>query len=306
MSDNLMKSQSSAIKGYLLAVGATIIWSGNLVIARGLSEHIPPVGLTFWRWFIAAAVFAPFAIKSTMADWQLIKKHILYLSVTAFVGVTLFNILMYIAGHTTTAINLSLIAISSPIFIIVFARIMFGEQITAKKITGIILAVSGVLLLITGGSISKLLNLTFAVGDVWMLIAAAAFAFYSVLVKKKPPAMHLHTFLLSTFTLGIIFLIPLYFGEHLLYKTVIVDRSTVLALLYSGVLGSLVSFFMWNKAILIIGPSRSALIYYMIPVFTGISAYLFLNEKFRIISLFSMILIVCGILTANYVSKPKE
>ncbi len=304
MFDGFAKSPH-VLNGYLLAVGATAIWSGNFIIARGLSEHIPPVGLTFWRWFIAVMVFAPFAVKHVMKDRQIIKDHIGYLSLTAFIGITVFTILMYVAGHTTTAINLSLIAISSPIFIIVFARIMFGDPITATKIAGIIFAVCGVMLLITGGSLSKLLNLTFAVGDIWMLAASALFALYSVLVKKKPADMHLHTFLFSTFTLGTVFLVPIYVMEHITYKVVLCDQATVFAFLYSGILGSLVAFFMWNKAILIIGPSRSALIYYMIPVFTGISAIVFLDEHFRAISLFSMILIVCGILIANYVVKPK-
>jgi drug/metabolite transporter (DMT)-like permease len=305
MADTSFKPQPAAITGYLLAVAATVIWSGNFIIARGLSQHIPPVGLTFWRWFIAVLVFVPFAIRPVIADRALIKKHFTYLSVTAFIGVTLFNVLMYVAGRTTTAINLSLIAISSPIFIVIFARILFGESITLKKVAGILLAVSGVILLITGGSLSKLTNLTFAIGDVWMFFAASAFALYSVLVKKKPAAMHLYTFLFSTFTLGIIYILPFYIWEHFCYKAVTVDSSTILAVLYSGVLGSLAAFFMWNKAILIVGPSKSALIYYMIPVFTGIAAYLFLDEKFRIISLLSMALIVCGILTANYVGKLK-
>lgn len=292
-------STRQEISGILLAVGATVIWSGNFVIARGLHASVPPVGLAFWRWFVATIALAPFALPALIRQKKLVKENICYLSITALIGVTIFNTLIYIAGHSTSAINLALIAVSSPVFIIILDRLLCGEPITPARAAGTIVAIFGVILLITDGSLRQLMLLKFTVGDIWMLIAAFAFGIYSILAKRKPARMSVRTFLLSTFFLGLIFLLPFYLWEHARYQAVIPDRAMILAVFYVGIGASLIAFLLWNKAILYIGPSRAGLIYYLVPVFSGITAHIFLNEAIRIIHGFSMLLIFFGILYAN-------
>ena len=121
------------ISGYLFAIAATAIWSGNFIIARGLNESIPPISLAFWRWVVAVIVFLPFALKPLIAERNILKQNLPYLCVTSLLGITIFNTLIYFAGHTTTAINLSLISITFPIFIIILSRIFFRELITINK-----------------------------------------------------------------------------------------------------------------------------------------------------------------------------
>jgi drug/metabolite transporter (DMT)-like permease len=291
------------ISGYLFAVGATAIWSGNFIIARGLSDSIPPVSLAFWRWVVAVIVFFPFALKSLIAEWDILKKNIPYLSITSLLGITIFNTLIYFAGHTTTAINLSLISITFPIFIVILARIYFRESITVNKGIGIILVVAGVVLLITKGNLSRLLNISFAIGDVWMLIAAIIFAIYSLLLKRKPEKLSIWAFQFSTFILGLVFLFPFYIWECATAPPVQFDTRMVLSILYVGIFASLSAFVLWNKAIAAVGPTKAGMIYYTLPLFSGLLAHLFLKEDISIIHLYSLLLIVPGILTANYGSN---
>ena len=196
------------ISGYLFAIGATAIWSGNFIIARGLNESIPPISLAFWRWVVAVIVFLPFALKPLITEWDILKKNIFYLCITALLGITIFNTLIYFAGHTTTAINLSLISITFPVFIVILSRIFYRELITINKGVGIILVATGIVFLITKGTLSRLLNISFAIGDIWMLAAAIIFAVYSILLKRKPKQLSIWAFQLSTFILGLIFLFP--------------------------------------------------------------------------------------------------
>jgi drug/metabolite transporter (DMT)-like permease len=60
---------SSLLAGYGVALGATALWSGNFIVARGLNDLIPPVSLAFYRWLTAVVVFAPFAIQGFAKDW---------------------------------------------------------------------------------------------------------------------------------------------------------------------------------------------------------------------------------------------
>lgn len=290
---------SNQTKGVLFALLATLLWSVNMVIASGIKGHIPPIGLAFWRWSIACVVLAPFAIKSTIKNFTIIKKHIRYLMGTAVLGITIFNTLIYFAGKTTSAVNLSLIAISIPLFIVVLSRIIFNEKVSNVKIIGILTIIIGVLVLITKGSLEALLQINFTIGDVLMLVACFFFAYYTILVRQKPVELTPKVFLFSVFVIGTIFLFPFYLWEHLFYKKVIFDTKTILATTYVGIFASLVSYYLWNEAIRLIGTSKTALIYYLIPVFSGILAYFFLGQAIVITQIISMGIIITGLLITN-------
>ena len=286
-------------KGILFALLATLLWSGNMVIASGIKNHIPPVGLAFWRWTVACLVLAPFAVKSTINDFKIIRNHFAYLVRTAIMGVTIFNTLIYFAGKTTSAINLSLIAISIPLFIVVLSRIIFKEKVSNIKIIGIATIITGVLVLISKGSFQALLQINFAIGDVLMLLACLFFAYYTILVRKKPNELSPKVFLFSVFVIGTILLFPFYIVEHLYFKKAHFDIKTILIISYVGICASLISFYLWNEAIRFIGTSKTAMIYYIIPVFSGFLAYFFLNQAITLSQIISMGIIIVGLLITN-------
>jgi drug/metabolite transporter (DMT)-like permease len=286
-------------KGVLFALLATLLWSVNMVIASGIKGHIPPIGLAFWRWAIACIVLAPFALKSSIENWKIIKKNIRYLMLTAVLGITIFNTLIYFAGKTTSAVNLSLIAISIPLFIVAISRIAFKEKVSNKKLMGIAIIITGVLVLITKGSLQALLHINFSIGDLLMLVACFFFACYTILVRLKPTELPAKVFLFSVFVIGAIFLFPFYIWEHLFYKKVLLDTKTILITSYVGIFASLVSYYLWNEAIRLIGTSKTALIYYLIPVFSGILAYFFLDQQIIITQIISMGIIISGLLITN-------
>ncbi len=289
--------------GYLFALGATAIWSGNFIIARSLHESISPITLAFWRWIVAVSVFLPFALKPLMSEWSILRENLSYLSIVSVLGITIFNTLIYFAGHTTSALNLSLISITFPVFIMVLARFFFHEAITASKGIGIVLVIIGIVLLVTKGAPSKLFDLSFALGDLWMLLAAFIFAVYSILLKRKPKNLSIWAFQFSTFALGLIFLFPFYLLECATVPPIEVDTKTIGSILYLGVFASLSAFVLWNKAIMIVGPSKAGMIYYTLPLFSGLLAYLFLHEAIFMLHFYSALLIISGILIANYRSR---
>ena len=291
------------LAGYLCAIAATIFWSGNFIVARELNDSVAPVSLAFGRWLVAVLVLSPFAIKSLLTEWACVKENLAYLSITAFTGVTLFNTLLYMGGQTTSALNLALISITSPIFIVIFARILYGELLTFYKAAGIFLVAAGVIALITRGQPSSLLNLTFSIGDVWMLIGAIIFAIYSILLIKKPPQLGVWAFQLSTFILGLIFLLPFLAWEYAVVGPSVFDANAIYSVLYLGVFASLFSFVLWNQSILMIGVSKAGMVYYTLPIFSGLMAWYFLDEDIGLLHLASGVLIVSGIVVANHQKK---
>ncbi|WP_250284477.1 MULTISPECIES: DMT family transporter [unclassified Frankia] len=283
--------------GYGLALVAVVIWAGNFVVARGLRDEVSPVALSFWRWAIASVVLVPFVARAPRAQWWLARAHLGYLCLTGFLGVTAFNTLVYVAGRTTSATNLALLAVAAPVFIVLLARVLDDTPITWMRLVGMIVALVGVVVLITDGSLT---GLRFHSGDLWMLLSTLTFACYSVLVRRKPPQLRSSVFLASVFGAGTAFLLPLYLGDVLLADgRMSLDGPVLWSLLYIGVLSSAVAFTAWNRSIAVIGASRAGFIYYLEPVATALVAWPVLGERVAWVQGVAMLLIVCGVFVSN-------
>lgn len=289
-----------SFKGYVFVLAALVIWSGNFIVARALANSVQPVTLVISRSIIAAAILAPFTARALYRERAEIRKHLLYLSVTAFLGITVANTMLYVAALTSTALNLSLIAICSPIFTLAFARFYLGDTLTIGRVIGLVTATSGVVLLITGGEPSRLMHLTFSPGDLWMLGQASSFALYSILVRKKPDTISPLSFLFSLFLLGgVLFLLPFLPGEVSHIQQIPFTHTIIACILYLGIGPSVLAYLCWNQSVAILGPTRAGFVYYSLPLFSGVEAFLLLGEPIHAIHLISGILILSGVIIAT-------
>nr|WP_261957122.1 DMT family transporter [Streptomyces nigrescens] len=279
--------------GLTLALTATVVWSGNFVIARALHDTVPPVQTAFWRWIIALLAVAPFAVGRVRREWPVIRRHLGFLTLAALLGVTLFNTLIYQAGRSTSATNMAMIAAASPVLIALFAR--GGERLGGRRTAGMALALAGVVTLVGKGSPAAVLGLDFAGGDLWMLAATATFAGYSVLLRRRPEGIGGVSFLFMTFALGAAMLLPAY-GVSLAAEGGFAPTArTVGPLLYIGVFSSAVAYFTWNKAIALIGAARAGVVYYLQPVCVALLSLAVLGEAVTPVQLLCMALIVAGV-----------
>jgi len=297
---NSSQQQRQIFTGISLAALATLIWSGNFIVARGMYKQIPPVSLAFYRWLCASIIILPFAIKKFRTEWPAIKKSWHYFFWISLTGVSLFNTFVYIGGHYTSAINLALIGTtSSPIISVVLARIFLKEKIGLFKVIGMILCVCGILFLLSKGNIKNLLTFHFTKGDIWVLLAAFFFSVYNTMVKKKPASITPVNFLFVVFSFGTILLLPFYFWEVSHTVPNVWNIKVILVILYLGIGASVICYFIWNIAIHKLGAGRTALFGNLIPVFSSIEAVLILHEQFTWVHIVSMIIVFSGILLAN-------
>jgi drug/metabolite transporter (DMT)-like permease len=286
--------------GIGLAVLATLIWSGNFIIARGVIKTIPPVTLAFYRWLTATIIIAPFAWKYFTTEIMIVKQHILFFLLVAVTGVSMFNTFVYVAGHYSSAINMAILGTcSSPIMSVILARIFLKERIPTLRIIGMIVCVAGILLLLSKGSVSNLLAFRFTKGDWWILAAALTFAIYNTTVRKKPAGMHPVNFLFVVFLLGTVVLLPFYLYELNKQSGIAVNIANISAIIYLGLGASVICFLIWNKAIHALGSGRTALFGNLIPIFSSIEAVIILHEQFIWIYVVSMLLVFTGIVLAN-------
>lgn len=296
----IQASQKNIYTGIWLAILATIIWSGNFIVAKAVHKEIPPISLNFYRWLVAALIIFPLAYKRFRAEWSIVRKSWNYLFWISLTGISLFNTFVYIGAHYTSAINLALIGTtSSPIMSIIFARIFLKEKIGWMKLAGLILCVTGVLFLLSKGDFHNLLHLKFSEGDLWVLLAAFCFAIYNTMVKKKPAAISPINFLFVIFSFGTLMVFPFFVWETNHSPAVEWKGSLVLSILYLGLGASVICFLIWNAAIDKLGAGRTALFGNLIPIFSSIEAAILLHEDFTWIHVVSMIIVFTGIILAN-------
>jgi drug/metabolite transporter (DMT)-like permease len=295
------KTNHTFFTGVAFAVIACLIWSGNFIVAKGVSTAIPPITLAFYRWLTATICIAPFAYKKFKAEWPLVKEHRNYILITAFAGFTCYNCFLYMGAHYTSAINLALIGTtSSPVFATVLAVLMFNEKIGWFRVIGMTVCLIGIILLLSKGSWERLAQFHFSTGDILTLLGALSFAFYNNLAKRKPQGISNINFLFTGFTAGTIMLIPFFVAENMMVEQVTTWSWNIgAAILYLGIGTSILAYLFWNKSIQILGPSRTVLFGNLIPIFSSIEAVLLLNEQFTAIHAISGLIVLSGLVIAN-------
>jgi drug/metabolite transporter (DMT)-like permease len=129
-------------------------------------------------------------------------------------------------------------------------------------------------------------------------VAVVLYALYSAFLRRRP-SIHPMSFLIWTFGLGVLGLVPLYLAELFLRGGFVLDRDVALSILYVSTFPSIVAYFCWNRGIDMIGPNRGGLFINLLPVFASGLAVAFLGESLRGYHVAGMALIFTGMVLFN-------
>ena len=281
---------------YVLLILATLFWSGNFIVGKAASLfEIPPFTLNFYRWLCAWIILAPFTFKEIFQKKNYIFKNIKLLLILGITSITIFNSIVYYSLNFTQVINGVLMISTIPVMIIFFCWVFKIEKTNLHQILGVIFSLFGVFIIITKANLTKLLNLNFNKGDLWMVVAMFSWAIYSALLRKKKIELSHIAFLQTIITTGLLFLLPAYIMEIILGNKLNIHVPFMLTLGYVVLFPGLASFFFWIKGISIIGSNRAGIFLHLMPIFGALMAIAIFKEKFMLFHLIGAILIVTGI-----------
>lgn len=291
----------SNIKWYTLATLGVLFWSFNVIVSRYLLGVLLPWQIAFFRWFIAALILLPFTYKEIWKYRHILLKHWKWVLLASAIGIAFCNTFVYIAGYTVTAVEMSLISVTGPVFLIVFSRLAGYITVSWKQKLGLALSTIGVFIIILHGRLINLEKLHLQVGDFWMLLMAMSFGFYSFLMTKKPPKISQTSLLSVTVIIGTIITIPLFIHDTIVnpFTPQNVNTTTVLIMIYMGLVNSVLAYLAWNTALDHLGSIKTGVVYYLMPVFSTIEAYFLLNEQIYSAQLWGGLLILVGIYMTN-------
>ena len=283
---------------YILLALATLFWAGNFVLGRAVSGEVPPVGLAFWRWFGGALVVAAFALPRLRADWPTIRASAGILLLLSFLGIAVFNTLIYSGLRFTTAISALLMQSAQPVVIIIFSFLIFRDTVTPRQLAAVAISLVGVVVIVAQGSLATLSELSLNIGDLIVLAAAFSYAAYTALLRRRP-RIHPLSFLFVTFIVGAAMLLPLYLWESLSGAPMRPSLVTLGAVGYVVIFPAILAYLCYNRGVELLGANRAGHFFHLQPVFGTLLAIVFLGERFQLFHAVGIGLIIAGILLAT-------
>lgn len=298
---------NSKIAGYCYILLAIVNFSGNIVAARAMGDVMPPAMLNVYRWALATLFILPFSLGPMWRERKVLKKYFLTVCSLALLGISLFDLFLFIAGQTTSALNIALISTLSPLMTAVVARVFIGEKSTPAMYVGCVVSMGGVAYLVTDGNWSQLANIQFGHGDLFVIGTCLMSAVYNTTVKAVSEKISQRALLGAMFLLGLAFLIPIFLWDiHTGVEVVEVTNDMWMMLIYLAIGASILCYFFWNLAVGIIGATRTTQFYYIIPLVSGFLAWFFLGEPVSATQLQGGIIIFGGILLSMISGTPRK
>jgi drug/metabolite transporter (DMT)-like permease len=279
------------------------MWASNVTVGRMIHDQIPPMTLNFIRWALAGVLLLPFTHHILRRDsplWAHWQRYLLL----AFLGVGCYNSLQYLALQTSTPINVTLVASSSPAFMLAIGAIFFKQAVRRQQIVGAMLSISGVLLVLSRGDLQALLQVRLVMGDVFVLMATAAWAGYSWLLARTTEPAEVRNdwahFLMAQIALGL-----LWSGLFTTAEWVSTDAHIVwswpllAAVVFVAVGPAILAYRCWGLGVEAVGPNVAGFFANLTPLFAALLSVVTLGDLPAWYHLAAFGLIVSGIVTSS-------
>ena len=285
---------------YAFPLLAVIFWAGNTVVNKLTVGVIFPAEIGFYRWLFAAVILTPILLRPTLRTWPVVKANLGKIFVLGVLGMAVYQSLAYFAAPKTTATNMGIVLALMPVMSLVLAIMALGHRLTVGAVVGSLFSFLGVLIVITSGDLTTLTQQGINGGDGMMLVAVAAYAIYSTLLKKWQiplPAMQL---LYVQVLVAVVVLFPLFAVS----PQAGLNSDNLPLVLFACVFASIGAPLAWMTGIKHLGPSRTTVFFNLVPILTAVIASVMLNETLGLYHFIGGGLTLFGVLMSEWWTRP--
>jgi drug/metabolite transporter (DMT)-like permease len=268
--------------------------ASNLVVARGGVEDVPPISLAFWRWSTVFFLLILFNYKIFNKKKILLKeyKELFFLGL---MGCGVCGAFPFIAGQTTTIINMGIIYTSSPIFIILISYFFFKEKMNLFRLIGLFACLFGVLIIIIKGEYLSLISLKFTKGDLWMLGASIGWALYSIFLFNWKSSLNVFERFTAISFFGALSLLPFYILEQNFVVSTIFDMKFLFWIFFAAISPGIIAFILYTYTQKYLGPTTTGFTLYLFTVYGAFYGILFFGETLELFHLYGTFLVFLGV-----------
>ncbi|MAZ03137.1 MAG: EamA family transporter [Sneathiella sp.] len=278
----------------MLLTLTTTCWAMNAVLGRLAVGEVSPMTLVCLRWLLVVVILSMISYRHLSRDWPVLKNYVFYFLVMGAFGFTGFNMLFYLAAHSTTAVNIGILQGSIPVFVLIGAFLIFRNKVTLLQAVGVILTIVGVIIVASGGSFARLAGLEINLGDALMLLACVLYSGYTVALRTRPEVSAL-SFISMMALAAFLTSIPFVFIEAGLghFQAPTFDGWIIIAIV--ALFPSSIAQISFIVGVGILGPGRASVFVNLVPVFASIFAVTVLDEPFEFFQGAALALVLFGI-----------
>lgn len=287
--------------GNASAILAASLFGAAVVATRVAVQEIPPLSLAVIR-FAQGALILYLCLFIGARDLLKVKSGDLPFLI--FLGAILFAIFpvtFNVGIKYTQASRAALMMSTMPLWSALLARILVKERLTLRQIIGIVITLAGVGVVISEkGSFWGQGNTLEFLGDALMLLTAFCAALYGVLAKKMLARYSAITVITYAMIFGTILLSPTLFFENPWQTLAQIDKKLISIVLFLGVLGGALGFFLWTYALTRLSPTQVAVYANANPMVAIILGIVLLGESLSPVFIIGLVILVVGICFVNW------
>ncbi|OJU91944.1 MAG: hypothetical protein BGO13_15665 [Burkholderiales bacterium 66-5] len=289
----------------LMLTAAPLMWAGNAVVGRTVHALVGPSMLNFLRWLFAFIVLLPIAwqvLRPDSALWPHWRRY----SLLGLLGIGSYNALQYLALQTSTPVNVTLVAAGLPVWMLLVGVLFFRTPVARRQVVGALLSIAGVLLVLSRGSWQQLASLRLVPGDLYMVLATIAWAFYSWLLMRTSEPQTLRAdwsaFLMAQMVFGVGWSGAFAAAEWTLggYHTITWGWPLVGALVFIVIGPAVLAYRFWGEGVKQGGPVLAGFFLNLTPLFAALMSAAFLGEMPHLYHGIAFLLIVGGIVATSW------
>ncbi len=280
---------------YLYLLLTTFFWAAVFHLGKYAVAYMSPLSVAAWRFLLAGAALAGYIYLQKGWDAQAVRRNIWPIIAMGVIGVFGFNVALFSGLQHTSSVNAALIMAFYPAMTAVLSALLGGEKVQPRQLLGFVISLTGVVTIVSKGSLHNLLTMSFSAGDLLMLLACACFAAYGVIPKRfisNVPSLLLTT---STLVVGAVMLTV---AADVVADDLFVMPSVpvALAVVAMALFGSVLAYLWWNQSIARLGATRAAMFINLVPVFTTLIG-IALGQPFSAAQGVGAALVIAGVVT---------
>jgi drug/metabolite transporter (DMT)-like permease len=275
--------------GFLVLSTAQV---SNMILARGVAGSVRPFSIAFFRWSIVAIGLSPLIVAALRQHPGLLRKEGLGIAAAGFLGMFVCGGPVYLAGTTTSAINLALIMAMAPLMVLLFSLVMGLEKVNRWQIIGMIIALSGALLVITRGQTKGEHGLT--EGDILVVCAMLGWAGYTLVQNRIGAGVNFLARIGMFAAFGALFSLPFAIHETWANPGAVLSLKAAGVYLFAGLVPGLFAYSAYSYFGSAFGDLSTSLSLYLGPVVGAVLSIIFLGEAPTIVHLIGGVLSLGG------------
>jgi len=275
-----------------------IFWAFAFPFIKIGLQELSPINLTIMRLFITCIIFLFFLIIFPKKFSKLHKKDIIPIFLLGFLGLVVYHLGLNYGEQYMSASAASLIIATIPIFVIIFAAFYLKEHITKKILFGVLLSLSGVIIISLLGTTEDPFTISYLSAAVAVLIAALVGAGYTIAGKKMLQRYSALSLTVYAFFLGTLGLIP-FLSSSLVTEVGAMTLTGWGAVLFLAVFPTVVGYVLWYVALEIKTTSEISVFLYFIPVLSTIISYFLFQEPITWLFLLGGTFVIVGLIIVN-------